>query len=201
MAVVGTDLLMIERSGTLYKTPVSDLPSGGGGTAGITLIQQEVISTAVSAVDFDLPAEYSRYRLIIQDLTYSSSGSYLFGTISLDGGITFESTDYAYRVDKWFSSTGVTSQSFYPTNGMVLVGNDLDDNPTHSVMDIVNTPNQISVNATTLAVKPTATAYAHRHISAGWRQNASKADVLRLRDFSNTITGGTISLYGYKEAL
>jgi len=28
MAVVGTDILVIERSGTLYKAPVSDLPPG-----------------------------------------------------------------------------------------------------------------------------------------------------------------------------
>jgi len=32
MAVVGTDEIMIERGGTLYKAPVSDLPSGGGGS-------------------------------------------------------------------------------------------------------------------------------------------------------------------------
>jgi len=191
--------ISLTGSAVVYVTATAE--DFGGGAAGLTLLSQEIITTPVTAVDFDLPAGYSRYRIIIQDLTYSSSGSYLFGTISLDGGTTFESTLYAYRIDKWFSTSGVSSQSFYPTNGMMLVSNDLDDNPTHSVMDIVNTPNQISVNATTLAIKPTATAYAHRHISAGWRQNASKADVLRLRDFSNTITGGTISLYGYKEAV
>jgi hypothetical protein len=201
MAVLSTDLLMIERSGTLYKTPVSDLPSGGGGTAGITLIQQEVISTAVSAVDFDLPAEYSRFRLIIQDLTYSSSGSYLFGTISLDGGSTFQSTNYAYRADKWFSTTGVSAVQGYPSNGILIVGNDLDDNPTHSIIDIVNTGEQFALNANTMAIKTSATAYAHRHKSMGWRQNASKADVLRLKDFSNNITAGTFSLYAYKEAV
>ena len=32
MAVLGTDEFMIERGGTLYKAPVSDLPSGGGGS-------------------------------------------------------------------------------------------------------------------------------------------------------------------------
>ena len=31
MAVLGTDLVMIQRGGTLYKAPVSELPSGGGG--------------------------------------------------------------------------------------------------------------------------------------------------------------------------
>ena len=34
MAVTSTDLLMIERGGTLYKAPVSELPSGGGGADG-----------------------------------------------------------------------------------------------------------------------------------------------------------------------
>lgn len=33
MAVQGTDLLIIERSGTPYRAPVSDLPSGGSGVA------------------------------------------------------------------------------------------------------------------------------------------------------------------------
>ena len=166
---------------------------------GLVLLQQEVITTGVAAVDIDLPAGYSRLRLIVQDLTYASTSSYLFGTVSLDGGSTFENTNYAYRVDKWFSSTGTSGVQGYPSNGIVICGNELDTNPTHSIMDIVNTADQFALNANSMMIKPTATAYAFRQKAMGWRQNSSKADVLRLKDFSNNMTGGTFSLYGYKE--
>jgi hypothetical protein len=170
-------------------------------TSGLELLSVETVTTSVSAVDIDLPAGYSRFRLIVQDLTYASTGSYLFGTVSLDGGSTFENTNYAYRVDKWFSSTGTSGVNGYPSNGIVICGNELDTNPTHSIMDIVNTADQFALNANSMMIKPTATAYAFRQKAMGWRQNSSKADVLRLKDFSNNMTGGTFSLYGYKEAL
>ena len=173
--------------------------ASGGGSAGITLLSQDVITTAVAAVDIDLPSGYTRFRLIVQDLTFASSGSYFFGTISLDGGTTFESANYGYVTDKWFSSSGVSAVSGYPSNGFQICGNDLDTNPSHSAMDIINTADQLSLDATTFSIKPTATAYAQRQWASGVRQNSTKADVIRLRDFSNNITGGTFSLYGYKE--
>lgn len=173
--------------------------AGGGG--GLELLAVETVTASVSAVDIDLPAGYSRLRLIVQDLTYSSTGSYLFGTVSLDGGSTFENTNYAYRVDKWFSSTGTSGVNGYPSTGLVICGNDLDTNPTHLIMDIVNTADQFALNANSMMIKPTATAYAFRQKAMAWRQNSSKADVLRLKDFSNNITGGTFSLYGYKESI
>lgn len=38
MAAVGTDLVLVERAGVLYKTPASDIAAlgGGGGGAGLT---------------------------------------------------------------------------------------------------------------------------------------------------------------------
>ena len=46
MAVTSTDLLMIERGGTLYKAPVSELPSGGGG--GIQDLRTATATTATT---------------------------------------------------------------------------------------------------------------------------------------------------------
>jgi len=161
-----------------------------GGAAGLTLIQQEVITTPVSAVDLDLPAGYSRFRLVIQDLTYASSGSYLFGTISLDGGSTFESTNYTFVLEKFD-----TYSRIYLTNGIQICAQALGTNPTQSVMDIVNTANKFSLDAMSVEV-----AFGYFRC-AGWRQNASKADVIRLKDLSNNMTAGTFSLYAYKETI
>ena len=46
MAVTGTDLIIIERDGTLYKSPVSALPSGGSGGK---LVQVGNVSTGAAA--------------------------------------------------------------------------------------------------------------------------------------------------------
>jgi hypothetical protein len=186
--------LQTNGSGTLT------FADAGGGGGGLELLAVETVATSVSAVDIDLPAGYSRFRLIVQDLTYAASDSYLFGTISLDGGATFESTNYAYIVDIWSSSAPTSSLTGYPSTGIQIYPNSLNTNPTHSVMDIVNTADQFSLNANTMRINPT-TPVAARGKGMGWRQNSSKADVLRLKDFSNNMTGGTFSLYGYKETL
>ena len=166
---------------------------GGGG--GLTLISSDTITTAVGAVDITLPAAYTRFRLIVQDLTYVSTGSYCFATISLDGGTTFESTLYATRVDVW--PTGIVA--LYPTDGMIVCNNNLGTNPVHSIIDIVNTASQFALNGNSMLIIPGS--FAMRQKSMGWRQTASKANVLRLKDFSNNMTAGTFSLYGYKETV
>ena len=47
MAINPTDQLIIDRSGTLYRAPVSDLPSGGGMTV--------TVYTDQAAFDADTP--------------------------------------------------------------------------------------------------------------------------------------------------
>ena len=54
MAVTGTDLLMIERGGTLYKSLVSDLPSGGGGKlVKFGNVSTGAVATGTGIIPFD----------------------------------------------------------------------------------------------------------------------------------------------------
>jgi hypothetical protein len=61
MAVQATDLLVISRGGVLYKAPVSDLPSGGGGSdpwtwAKLTADRANSTVTLAAATDLSFTA-------------------------------------------------------------------------------------------------------------------------------------------------
>lgn len=201
MAVLSTDLLMIERSGTLYKTPVSDLPSGGGGggTAGITLIQQEVISTAVSAVDFDLPAEYSRYKIYL-DRVRSPVGD-LRVSISLNNGASFEASNYASRAEmERFSNstTGLVRSSSY--QNIYLAVTSYSESYFSGCFDISNKSNSFSIWGNHVGIA--STVFHGTTNASGYRLQTTKATTLRVYSGApyNNFTGGTFSLYAYKEA-
>ena len=197
MAVTSTDLLVIERGGTLYKAPVSELPSGGGGgAAGLTLLQQETITTAVAAVDFDLPAGYSRFKLLGQDL--DNVGGIGAMRVSTDGGSSFLDSDYALRSQAYsmYSGGGSTSSSNQSISEVLFsLKADLD---VCVSFDVINTALSFATAGTATGQKNTAF---HAEYHQGYRSMTSKADVLRILSFFQNYTAGTLSLYGYKESI
>jgi hypothetical protein len=203
MAVTSTDLLMIERGGTLYKAPVSELPSGDGGAAGLVLLQQETITTTVAAIDFDLPSGYSRFRLIGQDVRAGGSHAYLL--LSTNGGTGFLSSGYGYRLDGLqFTSASGRFANFKASHSYMLLQQDQKYGVAFDYL-ITNTANYFTLTGLTVGFQEEAsecrgtTTYGHRIMS-------SIADVLRYTNvYGPTIGGdysaGTLSLYGYKETV
>ena len=73
----------------------ADLENGGG----LVLLATNTVTSNVNAVDFDLPAAYTRYKLIVQ--AADANNSYPILRASLDGGSTFiTSSDYGNIVLK-----------------------------------------------------------------------------------------------------
>jgi hypothetical protein len=89
MAVTGTDLIIIERGGTLYKAPVSDLPSGGSGGGVI------VNTTSGTAFEFTgIPAEVQEIKILLDRVSLTASSAFLFlqlGNGAIDG-LGYEAT-------------------------------------------------------------------------------------------------------------
>ena len=205
MAVTSTDLLMIERGGTLYKAPVSELPSGGGGggEAGLTLLQKETITTTVAAIDFDLPSGYSRFRLIGQDVSAGTTNSYLL--LSTNGGTGFLSSSYSYRLDglNFTSSTTRFANQRESFSYMLLQG----QQKYGVAFDylITNTANYFTLMGLTVGLEREASVR-FGTTTYGYRIMSSIADVLRYTNVYGPTTGGdysagTLSLYGYKETV
>ena len=196
MAVTSTDLLVIERGGTLYKAPVSELPSGGGGgAAGLTLLQKETITTSVAAVDFDLPSGYTNFKLVSNDIgVVSGSSQGLWMRISTDGGSTFLSSAYkgfGYMAEYGFSQS--TSPNYAALPGFVMIpsaGGASPDNLS-GAWDVAVSPTYCDIRG--MFSQSTRTGY-----TLGRRITTALPDAIRLYTGSGNMDAGSISLYGYK---
>ena len=198
MAVTSTDLLMIERGGTLYKAPVSELPSGGGGAAGLTLLQKETITTDVAAVDFDLPSGYSRFRLFLQDVDLS--GNFSIFRFSLDGGSTFiQTTSYnEHFIEERIEATITSRSSNVGNSGVTFT--QYAAASLSGVYDVMVTSGLAKISGNYTGKNSSVHYYAS---GGGSLDTASIANALRVTFFSGTkrIESGVISLYGYKESV
>ena len=200
MAVTSTDLLMIERSGTLYKAPVSELPSGGGGggAAGLTLLQQETITTNVAAIDFDLPSGYSRFRFIGHGISTGASTRQIRMNLSVDGGSTFITTgDHKVLIESPLYGSTTETRSNSSAVGFFLLQN--------TGLSIDNVGISFTVDISSDAEFFTALGFGSMPSAAGTillrRDMTAKADLLRLTQNADSFTAGTLSLYGYKESV
>ena len=164
---------------------------------GLVLLQQEVITTAVSAVDIDLPAGYSKFKLLFNEVGFTNYNSVrVLLQVSTDGGSTFLSSGYKNSTrSTWFNggagttisaNTGQFSLTFNITSGgvcgeaTILIADDFIGcfgQSTHNYDEVV---------------------------FGGNRDMAARPTTIRLIDFwngANTITAGTFALYGYKESI
>jgi len=198
MAVTSTDLLMIERGGTLYKAPVSELPSGGGGAAGLVLLQKETITTDVAAIDFDLPSGYSRFRFIGHDISTGASTRQIRMNLSVDGGSTFITAgDHKVLIESTRYASTVKTNSNSNAVGFFLLQN--------TGLSVDNVGVSFTVDISSDAELFTALGFGSMPSGAGTillrRDMTAKADLLRLTQNADSFTAGTLSLYGYKESV
>ena len=198
MAVQSTDLLMIERAGVLHKAAVSDLPSGGGGAdPGLVLVgPPQVVTAPVAAVDFDLPAEYSRFRLVVNGLTNSVGVAQTRLTLSTDGGATFISSGNhkVFTLQYAYGSTtpNITSSSAVPF--MILLQNPggATNLKQSGVFDLLSLSDVLSAQCF-LDMDVYGSFISNR------REMAARVNTIRISQSTNQIATGTFSLYAYKE--
>jgi len=186
-------LLSLSGSATVFITAASE------DLGGLVLLAVETVTTAVSAIDIDIPAGYTRFKLCIDDLTnsVSSTGAQTRVTLSTDGGSTFISSgdhkilsqgvQYGYTNVSWTSSTGVpfliAIQTFSGTNA-----------PQSAVHEIT-VSDDVFVMQGFYDFDDSAAFISNR------REMTARVDTIRISQSSNNIATGRIALYGYKETI
>lgn len=189
-----TGQVLAKASATDYDTAWVD-QSGGGGDAGVTLLAQETITTSVNAIDIILPADYSRFRIILQDV--NTTGTYSIFRFQVGG--SFVSTGYKiHAVATAFGSTSSTTTNTTNDAGASIAQNFNTD--INGVFDILSTSEISAVYGQLIGA---AFGSFNRQSSQACLETATKPTAIRLTFFSgsNTYNSGIVSLYGYKETL
>lgn len=207
---IGRDTNLTEF-GEAFTLPTSDgttgqvLQTNGSGTltfadaggGSLELLSVETVTTSVSAVDIDLPAEYSRFRLFLNNIVVGSLFPTYFARISTDGGSTFISSNYNGGSEiNWFggestNSSSGESLSYFPISP--------DGTRICAVIDLQNDPDIFVLTAQGICDQ-NSLAY-NRLRAEGIYLSSSKANAIRFQHDGTNTTSGTFALYGYKEAL
>ena len=185
-------LLSLTGSAKVFVT------AAGEDLGGLALLAVETVSASVNAIDFDLPAGYSAFRLILNNVTANSA--YPIMRFSTDGGSSFISTathnSYSLVTDIGGSTTSLTNVD-NDTGLSYLNGIDTD---LCCVIDIIISADQASI--TGMGTGSISGDY-YRLLTYGQISTTTRADAMRLTFYTGTplYTGGTLTLYGYREAL
>lgn len=183
--------ISLSGSAVVFVTAVAE------DVGGLRLIAQEVITTAVSAVDFDLPAEYSRYKLVLEDITNDTAIGQTRMQVSTDGGATFISTgDHNLFMNA--IQYGFTTNSFTSTSGagfflLIQQLGGSTNNPRGGTFEIKTGADYFSAQGFTDTDK-------HGYFTSNRREMTARANAIRVYESANNFGSGTISLYAYKEA-
>ena len=187
-------LLSLSGSATVFITAASE------DLGGLVLLAVETVTTAVSAIDIDIPAGYTRFKLCIDDLTnsVSSTGAQTRVTLSTDGGSTFISSGdhkiagqtliYGSTNDYWTSSTAVPFMlAIQATFGGT--------NAPQSAVHEITVSDDVFVMQGFFDFDDSAAFISNR------REMTARVDTIRISQHSGNIATGKVRLFGYRETL
>ena len=121
------------NTGVFSSADAADLQSTGNWGGSLELIEENTISSNVTSVDFDLPAEYDVHALEIRGLEADGGGSFLVGLrVSTDGGSSFISSSDYQNSQEVFASAGTSSLVNGQSDNQINLGysNDTEQNNT-----------------------------------------------------------------------
>jgi len=185
-------LLSLSGSATVFVTAAAE------DVGGLVLLATNTVTSNVNAVDFDLPAGFSAFRLILNNV--SGDNAYPIIRFSTDGGSTFISTS---THNSYSLTTDIGGTSSSQTNGDSDTGlsylNGINSDIS-GVIDVIISADQAS---TTGMGTGSFSSDFYRFLTYGQVATTTRADAMRLTFYSGTAlyTGGTAALYGYREAL
>ena len=186
--ITDEDRLAVATSTSAYQATAKEGEGGGG----LTLLSQEIITTAVAAVDFTLPAAYSRFRIKIENLSADSGTSFFLAQVSTNGGTSFLNTDYKFFYTKnGGGGAFYTSQSIFlgETTGELTQKNMITTELASNASVLQGTSLRSSFDGSNAQITTT----------GFYRAMAAKSDAIRFSFSSANFDTGTLSLYGYKE--
>jgi len=171
---------------------------GGYTPPGLVLVKSQTIGSAVSSVTVTdvFSANWETYRVVISNVTTSSSGSGTSIWFKMHDGTNPASTNYNYgftRIDIAATTVaGVTAS--LGTNG-ILVGRGTGDKFGNS-FDVVNP--YISTHTIFPHVSAANVSTGYMYTGVGMHQTTASYTSFQLIIDTGTMTGGTIRVYGYR---
>ena len=188
-------------NGQVLLTNGSGTISFGDVSLGLTLLTAETVTTAnVAAVDIDIPAEYTRFKLCLDDITNDAASYALHAriTVSTDGGNTFISSadhnvvtqglTYGSTSVTWSSSNNLTFFLATQTDG---IGNNSPQSAVH----------EITVSDDMFVMQGFYDTDRFAGFISNRRGMAARVDTIRISLNSSNFATGRIALYGYKETI
>lgn len=202
----GTDFVM--RSITLHRGTTNQrlvqlgtngtLPAVDGGA--LLSVWAKIATQTISddaAIDIDLSAGHEVYRIDLTNVIPATDGAALFGRLSNDAGVTFETTSY-YEWTGNISSTSTTQNGSSPEEFEITanapVGNDAELGVSGYVLiySAANAATRTTV-ASALAL-PNTSGFPSRADMSGFAKTAEANDFFRLLFDSGNMSSGTITV-------
>jgi hypothetical protein len=186
-------LLSLTGSAVVFVTAAAEDLSG------LTLLTKELVTTPVSAIDVTIPSGYTRFRLLLDNITNTVSAGQIRVTLSTDGGSSFISSanhkilaqnlTYGSTSVSWTTSTGV---GFLLAIQATFSG---DNSPRSAVHDI-SVLDDVFVMQGSFDFNDSAAWISNR------REMAARVDTIRIAPNANNLAAGSmVRLYGYKESV
>lgn len=185
----------ISLSGSAVVFVTAAAEDFSSGTGGLMLLQNEVITSAVSAVDLSLTAGYDTYRIVMSGLgTNGTSGTQIRYLVSEDNGASFL-TDGAYRgfqlvYEYGSTSPSVTSSAGIPFGLFANISSFVSPENTGVIVDLNLTDTMLQH----MGLFVTGGQTSH---TTGYRSTTTRSDLIRVYPGANSFDTGTIKLYGY----
>ena len=162
---------------------------------GLILLQQEVITVGVAAVDFILPAGYSRYRLILNGISTSTEQIGISMRVSIDEGASFISTsDYKSTLQIVEYGATNSSEGDATLTNFLLTGSFSGAAATNQDMIY-----DMFIGSDYVSILGGSSASSCMTYGGGTKITASRTNAVRIFPLLYTLIAGTISLYAYKE--
>ena len=186
-------LLSLSGSATVFVT------AAGEDLGGVVLLTVETVTTAVSAIDIDIPAGYTRFKLCLDDITNSASSTnaQTLVTLSTDGGSTFiSSSDHknvAQGMNYGFVSTTWISSPAAPFFFAILPTGSNTNAPKSAVHEITLSDDVFVMQGFYDCDNSTA-------FISNRREMTARVDTIRISQSSGNIATGKVRLFGYREA-
>lgn len=185
-------LLSLTGSAKVFVT------AAGEDLGGLALLTVETVTTAVSAIDIDIPAGYTRFKLCIDDITNSASAAQTRVTLSTDGGSTFISSG-DHKIAAQILTYGSTSVSWTSSTGVAfMLAIQITGSGTNVAQSAIH---EIAVSDDVFVMQGFYDYDDSTAFISNRREMTARVDTIRISQSSGDIATGTVRLFGYREAL
>jgi hypothetical protein len=186
-------LLSLTGSAVVFVTAAAE------DVGGLVLLAKELVSTPVSAIDVTIPSGYTRFRLLLDNITNTVSAGQIRVTLSTDGGSSFISSgDHKIVAQQLtYGSTSISWTSSTATPFLLAIQATFggDNSPRSAVHDI-SVLDDVFVMQGSFDFNDSAAWISNR------REMTARVDTIRIASNANNLAAGSmVRLYGYKESV